>query len=229
MLETLATGLRPPRASWPARAASAALHFGIIALTVAATRQARPGSGPPPFIPVEVPWSTPEPAPGGPGAPTTPTTGIVALPTPDLQLPSELPPIGEIPPGMPHVPLPGVEPGLPGSVFGDTTSFGGVSGSLPYDERVVDEAPRLLTHPPLRYPELLRQAGIEGRVLVEVVLDTLGRAERGSLRMVQSAHELFAREAGAVVLASRYRPARVGSRAVRVRIQVPVVFALRQR
>ena len=36
-------------------------------------------------------------------------------------------------------------------------------------ESVVEERPELLTHPPLQYPDLLRQAGVQGRVLVQAI------------------------------------------------------------
>ena len=96
------------------------------------------------------------------------------------------------------------------------------------DIRVVEELPVLFSHPVPRYPDILRQAGIEGRVVVEVVIDTAGRAERDGLRIVSSSHALFVPEAGALVLGSRYRPARFGGRPVRVRILVPVAFSLRR-
>ena len=96
------------------------------------------------------------------------------------------------------------------------------------DIRVVEELPVLLSHPASRYPDNLRQAGIEGRVVVEAVIDTTGRAERTGLRILSSSHALFEPEASALVLGSRYRPARFGGRPVRVRILVPVVFALRR-
>jgi TonB family protein len=97
-----------------------------------------------------------------------------------------------------------------------------VVGTAPLDARLADEAPRLLSHPPLRYPEVMRQAGVEGRVVVEAVLDTTGRVERGSLRIVAGVHELFDAAARDVVAASRYQPARLGARAGRRRLQVPV-------
>ena len=96
------------------------------------------------------------------------------------------------------------------------------------DVRSVEEAPVLLSHPAPGYPELMRRAGVEGRVLLEAVLDTMGRVERGSLRVLASTHALFVPDAAALVLGSRYRPARFGGRPVRVRIQVPVSFALRR-
>jgi protein TonB len=127
-------------------------------------------------------------------------------------------------PDWPTAP-PGPLPGMPGPVAA-------LPPSPPpeglVDIRVVEELPVLLTHPSPRYPDLLRQAGIEGRVIVEAVIDTTGRAERESLRVVSSSHALFAPEASALVLGSRYRPARFGGRAVRVRILVPVAFALRR-
>src|SRR5260370_910606 len=78
-----------------------------------------------------------------------------------------------------------------------------------------------------RYPDVLHLAGIEGRVVIEAVLDTTGRAEAGSLSVIGDAHPLFAAEAERVVLSSRYRPGRTQGRAVRVRVRVPVSFSLR--
>src|SRR5213076_3620814 len=42
---------------------------------------------------------------------------------------------------------------------------------------VVQEKPELLSHPPVVYPPLLQQAGIEGRVMVQAIIDTTGRVE----------------------------------------------------
>ncbi|MDO8665271.1 MAG: TonB family protein, partial [Gemmatimonadales bacterium] len=68
--------------------------------------------------------------------------------------------------------------------------------------------------------------GVEGRVLVEVVLDTMGRAERGSLRILSATHQLFEGPARETALSCRYRPGRIAGRAVRVRVQVPVNFTV---
>ena len=45
-------------------------------------------------------------------------------------------------------------------------------------------------HPPPAYPELLRAAGIEGRVVLQVVIDTLGRAEPAA-RVFESSNPGF--------------------------------------
>jgi len=96
----------------------------------------------------------------------------------------------------------------------------------PYLEAVVEERPERISSPPARYPDILRQAGIEGRVLVEVVIDTSGHAERGSLRILSSTHQLFEGPAREVVQNSLYSPGRIQGRPVRVRVQVPINFSI---
>lgn len=96
----------------------------------------------------------------------------------------------------------------------------------PYLEAVVEERPERISSPPARYPDILRQAGIEGRVLVEVVIDTTGHAERASVRILSSSHQLFEGPAREVVQGSLYSPGRIQGRAVRVRVQVPINFTI---
>ena len=95
-----------------------------------------------------------------------------------------------------------------------------------YVPALVQEPPELLTAPMPVYPPLLRGAGIQGRVIVSAVVDTLGQAESGSVRIVLSDNPGFDVSALAAVRAARFRPARVYGRAVRVLVQVPVVFRL---
>ncbi len=51
------------------------------------------------------------------------------------------------------------------------------TGNEVFMEAIVEEKPAVLSGPPPSYPELLKQAGIQGRVLVQAIVDTLGRAE----------------------------------------------------
>src|SRR5581483_8591233 len=64
---------------------------------------------------------------------------------------------------------------------------GGVAtGIVPTGNEVFVEAkPSVLSGPTLQYPELLRQAGIQGRVIVQAIVDTLGRAEPNSVKILQ--------------------------------------------
>jgi protein TonB len=76
------------------------------------------------------------------------------------------------------------------------------------------------------YPQSLRSANLEGDVLITFVVDTTGRVEPGSLRVVQSSHPLFAESVQRWLPKTRYRPAEVGGRRVRQLVQQQVGFAL---
>jgi TonB family protein len=95
-----------------------------------------------------------------------------------------------------------------------------------YPLSLAQDPPELLTAHPLRYPEPLRREGVEGEVVVETVVDTVGRAEPGSARIVRSHDPGFDQSALAMVRGARFRPARVLGRGVRVLIWVPVRFRL---
>ena len=149
-------------------------------------------------------------------------------------VPSVPPPIfeGGIP-TPPPVDVPVALPGTPGTPTADSGSEGTPNGppplaacSDPCPLTMVQEAPELLTAPTPVYPPLLRDAGVQGRVIVAAVVDTMGQAETGSVRIVLSDNPGFDRAALATVLAGRFRPARIYGRAVRVLVQVPVVFRL---
>lgn len=117
----------------------------------------------------------------------------------------------------------GIEGGI---ARGQTEERAVIRQDQPYLEAVVEERPERISSPPARYPDILRQAGIEGRVLVEVVIDTSGHAERGSLRILSSTHQLFEGPAREVVQNSLYSPGRIQGRPVRVRVQVPINFSI---
>jgi protein TonB len=119
----------------------------------------------------------------------------------------------------------GVEGGVARGVEGGT---GPVISDQPYLEAVVEERPETMagTCQLPQYPPILQQAGVEGRVLAEFVIDTAGRAERASIRFVTSTHQLFEAPARATILSCRFRPGRISGRAVRVRVQQPINFTI---
>jgi protein TonB len=111
---------------------------------------------------------------------------------------------------------------------------GGVStGMVPtsdqvYLEAVVEERPERLSGPPVQYPEILRQAGVQGRVIVQAVIDTTGRAIPSTVRVTVSPHSGFDQAAKNLVLHSLFRPGRVSGRAVKVLVSVPIDFSLKK-
>ncbi len=138
----------------------------------------------------------------------------------------------EIPTNIPPVNL--QEHFDPKDYSGTGVEGGLASGIVPtgdqvYMEAIVEEKPEILSAPLPVYPELLKQAGIQGRVMIQAVIDTSGRAETNSLKIIQSPNPGFDQPARNFVLRALFRPARVHGRAVRVLIQVPIDFKITQR
>ena len=130
--------------------------------------------------------------------------------------PVGLPPIDVGTPIQPSVWLPGAGVAtlvLPGDL--------GDAGAAP-----VEEPPALLSAPRLVYPEPLRAAGITGRVVVQAVVDTTGRAEPASVVVIASANPGFDAAARSYVQSATFRPGRLHGRAVRVQVRVPIQFTL---
>jgi len=101
-----------------------------------------------------------------------------------------------------------------------------VSGNEVYAEALVEEKPALLSAPPPVYPALLKQAGIQGRVILRAVIDTTGRVEPASVRIMKSPNPAFDQPTKDWVLKALFRPARLHGRGVRVFISLPVDYAL---
>ena len=72
------------------------------------------------------------------------------------------------------------------------------------------------------------QAGVTGRVLMAAIVDTAGRIEPGSIKILTSPHDGLTREARRYLEGARIRPARIGGQPVRTCIEVPVDFKIRQ-
>jgi len=113
-----------------------------------------------------------------------------------------------------------------GAALGPGPAGPGASPTTVYAPAMVEERPERIGGPEPRYPDMLRQAGIEGEVVIECVIDTLGRTEPGSIRVLSSTHILFERPARDVIAASVFRPARLDGRPVRVRVQLPIIFRM---
>jgi TonB family protein len=94
-------------------------------------------------------------------------------------------------------------------------------------ESVVEEKPEILSGPPPAYPDLLRQAGVQGRVTVQMIIDTTGRAEPSSVKVIQSPNPGFDQNAKTYALTALFRPGRVHGRAVRVLVNLPIDFKLK--
>jgi protein TonB len=76
------------------------------------------------------------------------------------------------------------------------------------------------------YPDILRQAGVEGETLVSFVVDTSGRAVPGSFTVVRSTHELFTAAVRNALPRMRFVPAEVGEKKVAQLVQQPFSFSI---
>ena len=77
-----------------------------------------------------------------------------------------------------------------------------------------------------RYPEILKSAGVEGEVLASFVVDTTGKAEPGSFKVLHATHELFASAVRSALPNMLFLPAEVGGKKVKQLVQQPFVFAI---
>jgi protein TonB len=82
--------------------------------------------------------------------------------------------------------------------------------------------------PTPKYPEALRQAGVEGEVTLEFVVDTAGRVEHDSEHIISSTSEAFVLSVRDALNATRYHPALAGGRRVRQLVRQQFVFSLTQ-
>lgn len=78
----------------------------------------------------------------------------------------------------------------------------------------------------LKYPEIARKAGVEGRVMVHVQIDENGKVV--NTRILQSLGNNGCDEAAVAAIKSvRWKPAKQRDRAVKVWVAIPVVFKLK--
>ena len=86
-----------------------------------------------------------------------------------------------------------------------------------------DELPVLLTIQPPTYPELVRQAGIDGTVLVQVLVGKDGKVKQA---VAVEGPDVLRAEAVRSAKTAVFKPALQGTSPVEVWVQVPIVFSL---
>ncbi|HEX2721287.1 MAG TPA: TonB family protein [Gemmatimonadaceae bacterium] len=76
------------------------------------------------------------------------------------------------------------------------------------------------------YPDSLRQEGVPGRVVVELVVNVDGTLDSESVILVSSTHPLFTNAVQQALATAKFRVATLRSRPVRQLLQLPFVFRL---
>ncbi len=99
-------------------------------------------------------------------------------------------------------------------------------GEAPFFSYEVSRMARILSSATPLYPPSLRQARKQGEVLVQFVIDTNGRAEMTTFKVIKSDDSLFTAEVRAVVPQMLFAPAEISARKVRMYVQLPFEFKL---
>ncbi len=115
---------------------------------------------------------------------------------------------------------------LPARCPNAASTAGSALDTTIYGPLVVTGLPRLLRPAPVEYPPVLGDIGQPGRVMVEAVIGTDGRAEPATVRIRSSSDPRFDSAAVRMVLASSYCPGTLRGRPVRVRMPLPVNFKI---
>jgi len=119
----------------------------------------------------------------------------------------------------------GVAGGVAKGVVGGTAPV----GDQPYFEfQVEKQVSQIPGSGNLRYPDMLRSANVEGEVLAQFVVDTTGRYESGTFKVLKSSHEQFTAAVRNALPNMRFYPAEVGGRKVKQLVQQPFTFSLQK-
>jgi protein TonB len=149
------------------------------------------------------------------------------------------------PPRIADPPLPPVDPSLPtidqNTIFGTATNAdsgapgvgisgdAGDSGEPLFAAQVEKPATPRNGNPSPKYPSLLESSRVQGDVLVQFVVDTLGVADMSTFKVLDATNELFAESTRASLAKWRFFPAEAGGRKVRQIVQLPLRFVAPRR
>ena len=118
----------------------------------------------------------------------------------------------------------GVQGGVAKGVEGGT---GPVITDAPlYEFQVEKPAMHLANTGSPTYPSLLQSTRVQGRVTATFVVDTSGRAEPSTFKVLESDHELFSQAVKSALPRMRFMPAEVGGRKVKMWVQQAFEFNL---
>ncbi len=98
-------------------------------------------------------------------------------------------------------------------------------------EQVAPEAgqpPQLVWTPPLAYPPAMFETGVEGRVVLEAMVDSTGRVDPSTIKVVSATRSAFEQPAIDMLRNSHFTPSRTGARAVPIQVRLPVTFDLKR-
>ena len=99
-------------------------------------------------------------------------------------------------------------------------------GDVFYEFQVEKPAMPFPSNPSPRYPEKLKMAGTSGRVRVQFVIDTTGRPEVSTVKILESSHVLFTNAVREAVARMQFYPAETGGKKLRQLVEMPFEFSV---
>jgi protein TonB len=95
-----------------------------------------------------------------------------------------------------------------------------------YEFQVEKQVQPMPNNPAPRYPDMLRSANVEGEVLAQFVVDTTGRADMSTFKVLKETHAMFTSAVKSSLPNMKFYPAEVGGRKVKQLVQMPFQFNL---
>lgn len=149
-----------------------------------------------------------------------------AIGGPSIPGPIPQPDFGQIP--LPSLPQTGATTQAFSLPVGTSGATSGTNEATGWAGLLSEQPAEVLSGPLPAYPELLRQAGVQGRVVLEAVVDTTGRVLPQSISVVSATNPGFVTPARQALLATLFRPAMTGGKPARLRVRIPYEFTIRK-
>jgi protein TonB len=207
---------------------SVAMHAVAITLAVYATASAKEMVKP--AVEIAMPLYAPQPAKPDqphttasahpPRIPVAPDQRVI---NPPITIPDQLPPIdpaGSLAPAESLFTIGGGDHGASAA-----PTDGGVDSGAPLSAKQVEKPALPRSGNPFpRYPSMLESSRVEGTVLAQFVVDTLGRADMSTFKILDSSNDLFSASLRSALVNWRFFPAEAGGRKVKQIVQLPLKF-----
>jgi protein TonB len=117
----------------------------------------------------------------------------------------------------------GVKGGTGSGVVGGT---GPVTNQTYFEFQVEKPAEMLQDSPKPKYPSVLESSGIAGEVQAQFVVNSSGKADMDSFKVLKSTNELFTQAVKNVLPRMRFSPAQIGGKPVNQLVQQSFQFAV---
>jgi protein TonB len=235
MFNTLLESKRVKQRNFGSTLTSAVFHVLIVIGAVYATAKAgveekkqdeavnyvapTPKEPPPPEKPVDAP-----PPPDMPNTPPPPK-GFQTLSAP-IEIPTVIPQIDLTARVTNELDFTGK--GVQGGIAAGVVGGKGTDSDQSFFQFEVEKVARLEPgNPEPEYPAILRNTQQQGKVMVSFVIDTTGRADMNTFKVVESTNPLFSESVRKILPRYKFIPAEIGSRKVRMHVNLPFDFVLK--